>query len=210
MQVLGDEPEYSSCHGRVIATLDYMWYSETPHPPSASDNQGTRSPTGDQSILPNISQPAQSSAAGPADIQNGNSLSPRGLRCFILILLSGLKQLKGPTMAPWCCACSTGWKLREVGFFTQQGSFLGLLSLRQSRLWATSSAFSAEVQHSNHRQRARQQAIACELPDISEDSELPAPQGENEASTQSNLSLMYMHQSPAHHKCKVDGIDDSA
>lgn len=35
-QVLGDEPEYSSCHGRVIATLDYIWYSERAFAPGAS------------------------------------------------------------------------------------------------------------------------------------------------------------------------------
>ena len=36
MQVLGDEPEYSSCHGRVIATLDYIWYSEKAYTPGGS------------------------------------------------------------------------------------------------------------------------------------------------------------------------------
>ena len=36
MQVLGDEPEYSSCHGRVIATLDYIWYSERTFMPGPS------------------------------------------------------------------------------------------------------------------------------------------------------------------------------
>ena len=36
MQVLGDEPEYSSCHGRVIATLDYIWYSEGAYTPGGS------------------------------------------------------------------------------------------------------------------------------------------------------------------------------
>lgn len=35
MQVLGSEPGFTSCHGRVIATLDYMWYTRLLHIPAA-------------------------------------------------------------------------------------------------------------------------------------------------------------------------------
>ncbi|CAL8463659.1 g3193 [Coccomyxa elongata] len=34
-QVLGSEPGFTSCHGRVIATLDYIWYTRLLHVPAA-------------------------------------------------------------------------------------------------------------------------------------------------------------------------------
>ena len=50
-QVLGDEPEYSSCHGRVIATLDYIWYSERAYVPGASAARPSRSDAGSLSSI---------------------------------------------------------------------------------------------------------------------------------------------------------------
>ncbi|BDA48472.1 probable protein angel homolog 2 at N-terminal half [Coccomyxa sp. Obi] len=39
-QVLGSEPGFTSCHGRVIATLDYMWYTRLLHMPSPAARPG--------------------------------------------------------------------------------------------------------------------------------------------------------------------------
>ena len=40
LQVLGSEPGFTSCHGRVIATLDYMWYTRLLHIPSQAARPG--------------------------------------------------------------------------------------------------------------------------------------------------------------------------
>ena len=82
MQVIGSEPEYSSCHGRVIATLDYIWYSETSYDPASSCSSEARSPADkakSQSRSPEGSQHAGSSAARLAELQNGDSQSQRGM-----------------------------------------------------------------------------------------------------------------------------------
>ena len=39
-QVLGAEPGFTSCHGRVIATLDYMWYTRLLITPSPAAQKG--------------------------------------------------------------------------------------------------------------------------------------------------------------------------
>ena len=98
-QVLGDEPEYSSCHGRVIATLDYVWYSETPHLPSATGVGQAGSPLGNAvgsaeriSVSPDSLPHASSSATGPQDNQNGDSQPARGDGCALLVM--GCKVLR--------------------------------------------------------------------------------------------------------------------
>ena len=48
-QVLGGEPRFTSCHGRVIATLDYIWYTRQAHKPMRH------------------SEPCQPSASAPDD-----------------------------------------------------------------------------------------------------------------------------------------------
>lgn len=40
VQVLGSEPGFTSCHGRVIATLDYMWYMRLLHIPCPAARPG--------------------------------------------------------------------------------------------------------------------------------------------------------------------------
>ena len=72
MQVLGDEPEYSSCHGRVIATLDYIWYSERAYTPGGSAAR----PSGDHAgNLGSISgwSPLQSMASPMGSVRGHNS-----------------------------------------------------------------------------------------------------------------------------------------
>lgn len=81
MQVLGAEPGFTSCHGRVIATLDYMWYTpratvpaappttlEQPRGSSASAQQagaGSRSP----SAAAAESAPSGSADGGGAEVR---------------------------------------------------------------------------------------------------------------------------------------------
>lgn len=177
IQVLGDEPEYSSCHGRVIATLDYMWYSETPHQPSASGDQIMGSPV-DKAMGQSVSDASQhgsNSASAPATIQNGDSLSPRGACCLPLLIPRLVEQPHSGK--PWFSTAHPNDGL--------QGAALHSKTSLDNSAWNTKglllsvSLEYADMQHSNHRQRARQQAIACELPDISEDAELPTSPGLN-------------------------------
>lgn len=79
--MLGEEPEYSSCHGRVIATLDYMWYSEAPFQPAlpvwAAQGPLAGSSKG-RGSSPGAPQLHSSTASRLADLQNGDSASQRG------------------------------------------------------------------------------------------------------------------------------------
>jgi len=82
LQVIGSEPEYSSCHGRVIATLDYIWYSETSYGPASSSSSEARSPAdkaNSESRSPEGSRHAGSSTARLAELHNGDSQSQRGI-----------------------------------------------------------------------------------------------------------------------------------
>ena len=87
MQVLGDEPEYSSCHGRVIATLDYIWYSEGAYTPCGSaarlsgSHAGSLSSISGWSPLKSIASPIGSkghSSSGAAQSLGSPEQSSKG------------------------------------------------------------------------------------------------------------------------------------
>ena len=81
--MLGEEPEYSSCHGRVIATLDYMWYSEAPFQPALPVWAAQRPILGSSpgtGSSPGGTQLHSKTASGLADLQNGDSASQRGAK----------------------------------------------------------------------------------------------------------------------------------
>ena len=72
VQVLGDEPEYSSCHGRVIATLDYIWYSERTFTPGASAGRPSGNHAGSLSSI-NGWSPLRSTASPMGSVEDDNS-----------------------------------------------------------------------------------------------------------------------------------------
>ena len=68
VQVLGAEPGFTSCHGRVIATLDYMWFTRLLHTPTPAAQRTSSL----QASEPSSQQPSIS--ADPA----GRSLDSSG------------------------------------------------------------------------------------------------------------------------------------
>ena len=76
-QVLGDEPEYSSCHGRVIATLDYIWYSERAFAPGALAVRPSGHHTGSHGSI-NGWSPVRSIASPMDSIKESSSSTSAG------------------------------------------------------------------------------------------------------------------------------------
>jgi hypothetical protein len=87
-QVLGAEPQFTSCHGRIIDTLDYIWFTplaapaqpdqaRQPELPNGAAHADSSSSLGDfEHILGPVSPPgshAAAAVAGPAPVEEGNA-----------------------------------------------------------------------------------------------------------------------------------------
>ncbi len=97
---------------------------------------------------------------------------PREVCSTCLCQCSGLQE----GLSCHCLTSQTDDDAREPSL---ERDLLDSQAFTHALLFLSVSSAYADMQHSNHRQRTRQQAIACELPDISEETELPATPGQH-------------------------------